>query len=206
MRLTAHTAADYAGALAALLPPGKAWEWPPGGLGHALLDGTAQELARLETGVPAVLDRAVAAHRPRFSGWALSEYQRVADEALTAAGIAETRPRRMFAVGARVGDRLWSAAVADPDSGADFPVPLVQVFHLFAPMTVGRRVGNGSGRDPAARLWSTAGRTRYILLARYYRSVVDPGFLQRALSDFAQAHVFLWLEDITGVGGHHASH
>jgi hypothetical protein len=206
MRIQRHTLADYTGALKALLPPGKAWEWKAGGsgIGHEMLEGTAAELTRLESGIPGVLDNAIDTHRPKYSNWHISEYQRVAEEALAGAGIAEVLPRRMFAVGSRVGDRLWSAAVLDADSGADFSVPLVQCFHLFAPMTVGRRVGDGSGRDPAARLWSWAGRTRYILLARYYRSVVPPEIVYRALAEFRQAHVFLWFEDITSVGGEHA--
>jgi hypothetical protein len=206
MQIKRHTKEDYTGALKALLPPGKAWEWKDngGGIGHAMLSGTAAELARLESGIPGVLDNAIDTHRPKYSNWHISEYQRVADAALSSAGIAETLPRRMFAVGSLVGDRLWSAAVREADSGADFPVPLVACFHLFAPMTVGRRVGDGSGRDPAARLWSWAGRTRYILLARYYRSVVPPEIVYRALAAFRQAHVFLWLEDITGVGGEYA--
>jgi hypothetical protein len=203
MRINPHTPADYTGALKALLPPGRAWEWKSGGkgLGHALLSGTAEELARAESGAPGVLDHAVDTHRPRYSSWHIDAYRRVAKEALAAAGIAEPLPRRPFAVGSHVGERLWSIAVTDPDSGADFDVPLCEVFHFFAPMGVGRHVGDGSGRDPAARLWSWAGRTRYILLVRYYKSVAPPQLLWDALANFKQAHVFLWFEDITGVGG-----
>ncbi|MDR0673317.1 MAG: hypothetical protein LBF93_06605 [Zoogloeaceae bacterium] len=204
MNLTPHTPAEYTQALKALLPPGRAWEWKAngGGLGHRLLSGTAEEPARLESGIPGVLDNAIDTHRPKYSSWHIDEYRRVAAEALEAAGIVEALPRKMFAVGSHVGDRLWSHAVNDPDSGADFPVPLVAIFHLFAPMTIGRPVGDGLGGNPAARLWSVAGRTRYILLVRYYRSVAPPAVIARALLDFRQAHVFLWFEDITGAGGH----
>jgi hypothetical protein len=200
MRLTPHTAKDYAGAIQSLLPPGKAWEWKRGGLGDALLLGTAQELARVESGVAPVLERAVELHRPRFSSWHISEYQRVAEAALRAAGVTEAMPRKTCAIGAHIGDRLWSANAPE----TDFVVPLVECFHLFAPCRIGRRVGNGSGIDPAARLWSDE-RTRYIVLVRYYRSVVDPKILWDALVEFRQAHVFLWFEDITGIGGQYAS-
>jgi hypothetical protein len=200
MKLTTHDAADYTDALRALLPPGKAWEWPEGGFGAAMLRGTAQELTRLESSIAGVLDHAVESHVPKFSNWHLSEYQRIAEEALAAAGIAETMPRKTCAIGAHIGDRLWS--VNAPDT--DFIVPLVQCFHLFAPMTIGRRVGDGSGRDPAARLWSVTGRTRYLLLVRYYRSVADWRIVHRALAAFRQAHVAFWFEDITGIGGNYA--
>jgi hypothetical protein len=198
MKLAPHTPDDYVAALRALLPPGKAWEWPPGGLGGAMLRGTAQEPARLESALPVVLQRALDAHRPRLSSWHITEYQRVADEALAEAGVKETLPRKTFAIGSYVGDRLWSTAAPE----TDFTIPLVQVFHLFAPLTVGRHCGDGSGHDPAARCWS-AWRTRCILLVRYYRGVTPPDVLRRALENFKQAHVFLWFEDITGIGGHH---
>lgn len=197
MKLNPHSAADFTEALKALLPPGKAWEWPDGGLGNAMLSGTAQELARLESGLPAVLENALHTHRPKYGSWHIREYQRVADEALAAAGIAEVMPRKTFAIGSHVGERLWSIHAPE----ADFLVPLVECIHLFAPMSIGRRVGSGRGHDPAARLWSWAGRTRYVLLVRYYRSVVDPEILRAALSAFKQAHVFLFFEDITGTGG-----
>ena len=200
MNITPHTADDFSGALRALLPPGKAWEWPEGGLGAAMLRGTAEELARFESGIPDVLKRAIDTHRPKYSSWHISKYQHVCEEALAAAGITEILPRKTCAIGARIGDRLWSANAPN----TDFAVPLVQVFHLFAPMTIGRRVGDGSGRDPAARLWSVNGRARYVLLVRYYRSVVDPEILRVALEAFRQAHVAIWFEDITGVGGNYA--
>jgi len=197
-----HTPDEYAKALRALLPPGKAWEWAAGGLGSAMLRGTAEEPARLESGIQGVLQNAIDTHSPKYSSWHISEYQRVAEEAIKTAGFAETLPRKTCAIGARIGVRLWSANAPS----TDFAVPLVQLFHLFSPMTVGRRVGSGSGRDPAARIWSVAGRTRYVLLVRYYRSVVDPEILRVALDAFRQAHVSLWFEDITGIGGIYAPH
>jgi hypothetical protein len=202
MRLDPHPAPDYADALAALLPPGKAWEWREDGdgIGHAMLLGTAQELARLEADLPGVLQHAIDTHRPRFSGWQLAEYQRIGEDALTASGITEHLPRKTFSIGSTVGARLWSAAAP----GNWFSVPLVQCIHLFAPRTVGRHVGDGSGRDPAARLWSWDGRSRYILLVRYFKTVADPKVLWDALSQFKQAHVYLLFEDITGIGGIYA--
>ena len=199
MKLRPHTPYDYVQALRALLPPGKAWEWPAGGLGAAMLRGTAEELARIEHALPDILQRAIDAHRPRISSWHISQYQRVAEDALAATGISEPMPRKTCAIGAHIGDRLWSAAAPD----TTFTVPLVQCLHLFAPMHIGRHVGDGSGRDPAARLWS-ATRTRSILLVRYYKSVVRPDILRAALEAFRQAHVVIWFEDITGTGGHHA--
>jgi hypothetical protein len=67
----------------------------------------------------------------------------------------------------------------------------VQVDHLVGPFRVGSHAGE--------RLWGH--RSRYVLRVRYYRSVVDPKVLWDALMAFKQAHVFLWFEDITGVGG-----
>ena len=52
------------------------------------------------------------------------------------------------------------------------------------------------------RLWGSRGR--YVLRVRYYRSVVNPAVLWEALSAFQQSHVFLWFEDISGVGGSYA--
>jgi hypothetical protein len=202
MNYTPHTPAEFTDALRALLPPGKAWEWADGGLGAEMLAATAEELARLESSVPIVLKRAIDTHRPKYSSWHIREYQRMADEALVAAGVTEKMPRKMFAIGSTIGERLWSKDAPE----TDFIVPLVQVFHLFAPMSVGRRVGDGSGLDPAARLWSWAGRTRYVLLVRYYKGVAPLEIIRAALDAFRQAHVFLWFEDITGTGGNHASH
>ena len=67
-------------------------------------------------------------------------------------------------------------------------------FPRLGPFRVGSHAGD--------RLWSTRGR--YVLRVRYYRSVVDPEVLWEALSAFKQAHVFLWFEDISGVGGSYA--
>ncbi|MFV8669680.1 hypothetical protein ACNRC9_11755 [Ralstonia pseudosolanacearum] len=188
MKLTTHTTRDYIDALKALLPPGAAWEWPEGGMGDAMLAGTAVELERLEAGTQAVLDTAIELHRPKFGNWHIREYRRVAAEAI--AGVGEPMPRRMAAIGSTVGDRLWSHAAP----ALTFPVALVQVDHLVGPARVGSRIGDG--------LWGT--RSRYVLRVRYYRSVVDPAVLWQALAAFQQAHVFLWFEDITGVGGSYA--
>jgi hypothetical protein len=196
MKLLPHNADSYTDAIRALLPPGRAWEWPPGGLGHTMLTGTAQELARLDAALPDVLDHAIETHKPRFASWHISEYQRAAEAALAAAGIAETLPRKTLAVGSHAGERCWSSEAPQ----TDFPVPLVQIFHLIAPMAVGRHCGDGSGRDPAARCWS-AWRTRYIMLVRYYKTVTPLEILRSALESFRQAHVSLWFEDITGTGG-----
>ena len=185
MKLTGHSARQFAEAFRALLPPGAAWEWPEGGLGDALLLGTGQELARLEADVQLVVDAAVDLHKPAVSNWHISEYRRVANQAL--AGVVESMPRRAFVAGSHAGDRLWSRAAPS----LTFPVPLVQVDHLVGPFRVGRHAGD--------RLWGH--RSRYVLRVRYYRSVVDPKVLWDALMAFKQAHVFLWFEDITGVGG-----
>ncbi|MDT4329753.1 hypothetical protein RPD76_07515 [Methylomonas sp. MV1] len=186
MIVKTHTPAEFAAAQSALLPPGGAWQWPVGGFGHDLLLSTAAELARVEAATQAVLDAAIELHRPAVSSWHISEYRRVANEAI--AGISETMPRRMFAVGSRVGDRLWSAS----GPATTFPVELVQVDHLVTrPLRVGSRVGD--------LCWGHRGR--FILLVRYYRSVVNPETIFNALRDFKQAHVYLWFEDITGSGG-----
>jgi len=185
MLIVNHSVAEFAAAQKALLPPGSAWDWPVGGLGHDLLLGMAAELARVEAETQAVLDNAIETHRPKVSSWHISEYRRVANEAI--AGVTESMPRSMFGVGSHVGDRLWS--VDGPDT--TFPVDLVQVDHLIRPLRVGSVVGD--------RCWGH--RSRYILGVRYYRSVVDPEVLWDALANFKQAHVFLWFEDITGSGG-----
>lgn len=188
MILTTHAPRDHADAFKALLPPGAAWDWPAGGLGDALLLGTAQEPARVEAATPGVLDTAVETHRPASSSWHIDAYRRVAAEAL--GDLTEAMPRRMFAVGSHVGQRLWSHAAP----GQAFPVNLVQVDHLLGPFRAGSHVGES--------LWST--RSRYVMRVRYYRSVVDPAPLWAALDAFKQAHVCLWFEDITGVGGRYA--
>lgn len=185
MRLTAHPARAYADALSALLPPGGAWEWPAGGFGDGLLLGTAEELARVEAAAQEVLDHAIETHRPKASSWHISAYRRVAQDALE--GVSESLPRRTFAVGAHVGDRVWSAAAP----GLTFPVPLVRIEHLLQPLHVGSRVGD--------RLYGS--HSRYEIRVYYYRSVVDPQRLFDALSAFKQAHVLLKFMDITGIGG-----
>jgi hypothetical protein len=188
MKIASHTVRDYADAILALLPPGAAWEWPVGGLGNAMLLGTAEELARIEAAAQEVLDNAIETHRPKTGSWHISEYRKVASAAL--GNSSETFPRRAAAIGGHIGQRLWSHIAP----GLTFPVALAQVDHLLGPARIGRRIGD--------RLWGT--RSRYILRVRYYRSVVDPATLWAALDDFKQAHVFLWFEDITGSGGNYA--
>ncbi len=188
MKTVAHTPREIADAIKSILPPGDAWVWPEGGFGDGLLLGTAVELSRVEGGVQQVLDRAIELHRPKTSSWHISEYRRVAQEAL--GGLAETMPRRAAAIGGRIGDRLWSHAAP----ALTFPVDLVRVDHLVGPARIGSRIGD--------RLWGH--RSRYVLRVRYYRSVVNPAVLWAALSAFQQSHVFLWFEDITGVGGSYA--
>lgn len=180
-----HSARDFAEAIKALLPPGNAWDWPVGGVGDALLLGTGEELSRIDAAAQAVLDRAIEVHRPKASNWNISEYRRVAREAI--AGVVETMPRRTFAVGAKVGDRVWSSAAP----ATTFPVELLRVEHLLQPLHVGSRVGD--------RLYGA--NSRYVMRVYYYRSVVDPQPLFEALKAFKQAHVWLHFIDITGVGG-----
>ncbi|MBI1175680.1 MAG: hypothetical protein GC139_10520 [Sideroxydans sp.] len=187
MKLPVRTASDYADAQRALLPPGAAFDWPAGGFGDALLLGMGQELARIGSDAQVVLDNAIEQHRPINGNWNISEYRKVAEAAI--AGVAETMPRKTFAVGSTVGDRLWSIAAP----GLNFPVQLLQVDHLLGPLRVGSTVGD--------RAWGT--RARYVMRVRYYRSVVDPKPLWDALAAFKQAHVYLWFEDITGVGGNY---
>lgn len=189
MKLPSRSSRDYANALQALLPPGDAWRWPRGGTGDALMLATGQEPARVTDGAQAVLDQAIELHRPKVGSWTLADYRREAQAALE--GVAETMPRRPFAVGSKVGERLWSHAAP----GLTFPVPLVQVDQM-GPARVGSHAGNA--------LWSA--RSRAVLRVRYYRSVVDPAPLWVALAAFKQAHIFLWFEDITGVGGSYAPH
>lgn len=192
MKIRVHSPREFADAIKALLPPGAAWEWPEGGLGDEMLLGIAQELSRIESAAQEVLDKAIETHRPKTTSWHISEYQRVAKEAL--GDLTETMPRRPFAIGSTVGQRLWSQAAPN----LTFPIDLVQVEHLLGPA----RVGNGNGSRIGDRLWSSRGR--YVLRVRYYRSVVNPAVLWEALSAFQQSHVFLWFEDISGVGGSYA--
>lgn len=185
MQIHPHSAADYALAMQALLPPGAAWSWSAGSFGFSMLEATSQELARVEAATQGVLDNAIETHRPSVASYHISAYRAKAHAAL--AGIVETMPRKMLAVGSRVGDRCWS----DNGPSTTFPVPLVQVDHLVGPLRVGSRVGD--------RCWGT--RSRHVLRVRYYRSVVPSHVLWDALKAFKQAHVFLWFEDITGHGG-----
>jgi hypothetical protein len=185
MQIKNHSPREFADALHALLPPGVAWEWPKNGTGDHLLLGTAQELARVDGVSQNVLDAAIELHRPKHTSWHISEYRRIANEAI--AGVMETMPRRTFSVGSKVGERLWSRAA--PRS--TFPVDLVKIDHLLQPFRVGSHAGES--------LW--AENKRYMLRVRYFRTVVDPKLLWDALMAFKQAHVFLWFQDITGVGG-----
>lgn len=185
MRIEQHIAAEYADVLMALLPPGPAWEWQPGGYGAQLYAAAGQELARLDTAVQAVTDMAIERHRPKYTSWTLQAYRNVANAALN--GLTETMPRKTFAAGSHAGDRLWSAS----SPATTFPVKLVQVDHLVGPFRAGSHAGD--------RLWGH--RSRYILRVRYYRSVVNPKVIWDALMAFKQAHVYLWFEDITGVAG-----
>ncbi|BCB28442.1 hypothetical protein SKTS_33280 [Sulfurimicrobium lacus] len=187
MKITAHTPREFVDAIKDLLPPGAAWDWPVGGMGDGMLLGTAAELARVEAAAQNVLDSAIETHRPKTGSWHISEYRRVAVEAL--GGLTETMPRRPAAIGGHIGDRLWSHAAP----GLNFPIDLVRVEHLLGPARVGSRIGD--------RLWGSRGR--YVLRVRYYRSVVNPAVLWEALAAFKQAHVFLWFEDISGVGGNY---
>lgn len=186
MQLTHYSARQFADSLKNLLPPGAAWQWPAGGFGDAFLLAQAQEFARIDASIQLVINYAISIHYPAKSSWTLADYRQVANNAL--AGVIETLPRKMFAIGSRIGQRLWSVNAP----ATTFTVPLVQVDHLVGPLRIGSRVGN--------RLWGH--RSRYILRVRYYRSVVNPKILFDALNAFKQAHVYLWLEDITGNGGY----
>ncbi len=182
VQIKTHTASDYAAAQRALLPPGAAFDWPANGFGDALLKGMGAEPTRIGGDAQIVLDGAIEAHRPKYGHWHISEYRRIAQEAI--AGVTEA-PRKKACIGSKIGSRLWSAALPA------FPVDLLRVDHLVGPARVGCRVGD--------HLWSTRGR--YVLRVRYYSSVVHPKLLWDALSAFKQAHVYLWFEDITGAGG-----
>ncbi|MEQ1667123.1 MAG: hypothetical protein ABL868_01595 [Sulfuriferula sp.] len=185
MHIEQQSLTDYNDAQRALLPPGDAFNWPRGGFGDVVLDAMAHELVRVGDGAQQVLDGAVALHQSKFNSWHISEYRRVANEAI--AGVAETLPRKPFVVGSKVGQRLWSNAAP----ATNFAVELVKVDHLLQPFRVGSKVGD--------QLWS--GAKRYVLRVRYYQSVVNPKPLWDALMAFKQAHVYLWFEDITGAGG-----
>lgn len=181
--LKAYTAREFADAMQALLPPGAAWEWPVGGVGDSLMLALGQELARVASAPGGILADAVAAHHRGGGSFHISVYRTVAATAV--AGTVEG-VRKPLRVGSRVGDRLWSHVPAA------FAVPLVQVDHLtYKPLRVGSHVGD--------RCWGRG--ARLALRVRYYRSVVDLAALAAALRAFKQAHVQLWFEDITGVGG-----
>lgn len=182
MKLPVHTSAEYADAQRALLPPGAAFDWPQGGFGDKLLKGMGEELARIGAGAQQVLDTAIEQHRPKYSNWHISEYRRIAQEAI--AGVVEA-PRKKACIGSKIGNRLWSAAVPA------FPVDLLRVDHLVGPARIGSHIGD--------RAWASRGR--YVLRVRYYSSVVNPKLVWDALWAFKQAHVYLWFEDITGAGG-----
>lgn len=186
MKITLFTARQFADAMKNLLPPGQAWKWPIGGFGDQLMLALSQELARIQLALQDVLDFAIERHRPAVTSWHISEYRRVAAQALADAGVVETKPRKVAAIGGHIGDRLWTSEGLN-----DIDVPLFQIDHLLGPARIGSRIGD--------RLWGH--RSRYILRVRYYRSVVDPQVLFDALNAFKQAHVFLWFEDITGIGG-----
>lgn len=189
MKLERHSARDFADALAAVLPPGKAWEWPRDGFGDGMVLATAQELARVEDGAQTVLDAAIDLHRPVDSGgWHISQYRRTALDAL--GNVAEAMPRKPCAIGSKIGVRLWSHAAPDITAA----IPLLQIDHLLGPARIGSKIGDA--------LWTAAGR--YVIRVRYYRSVVDPAAIWKALNEFKQAHAYLYFEDITGVGGFYA--
>lgn len=185
MQIPGHTPREFVDALKALLPPGAAWDWAEDTLGDDILLGSSEELARIDSAVQLVVDAAIEGHRPKFGNWHIDEYRRVAGQAI--AGRVETFPRRAAAIGGHIGDRLWSHAAPQET----FPIDLLRVEHLIGPARMGSHIGDG--------LWSH--RSRYIIRVRYYRSIVDPKPLWDALTAFKQAHVFLWFEDISGVGG-----
>ena len=189
MKIPLHTVREYADAIKALLPPGAVWEWPVGGFGDSMLLATGQELVRIEQAAQDVLDQAIVIHTPKATNWNIAAYRAVAKAAV--AGVTEAMHRTPCSIGSRIGSRLWS--ITSPDH--PFPIDLVRVDHLFGNPRIGSRMG--------VSLWKEIGW--YVLRVRYYRSVVDPAILWAALSDFKQAHVFLWFEDITGAGGHYAA-
>lgn len=109
MNLLLHTSHDYAGVLAALLPPGAAWDWPAGGIGAGLLSGTSAELARLDPSCQEVLDHAINLHRPAYGSWNLAAYAHVAQVAANGGQVDVADGVRPFVAGSRVGGRLYSA-------------------------------------------------------------------------------------------------
>ena len=185
MKLKPYTASQFTEANKALLPPGAAWQWPAGGFGDALIQAQSQEFARLNAEIQGVIDYATVTHQPAQANWHIDEYRRVANAALN--GLTETMPRKAAIIGSKIGNRLWSINAPT----INFAVALLKIDHLVGPARIGSKIG--------AALWAT--RSRHILRVRYYRSVVNPQLIFNALDAFKQAHVFLWFEDITGVGG-----
>jgi hypothetical protein len=182
LQITQHSVSEFADVFRALLPLGKAWEWPLGGTGDQLLKGVAVELTRLELAAQAVLDDAIALHQPKTSSWRIADYQAVADESQL--GVIESLPRLPFTSGSHAGDRLWASPVPT------FAVPLVKVSQA-RPFCAGSRCGDA--------LWGH--RDRCVVLVRYFHGVVDTAKLTTALLAFKQAHAFLFFQDITRNGG-----
>lgn len=184
MKLATHNLRQFANAFKQLLPQGAAWQWPEGGLGDSIHQGLSKELIRLELSAQDVLDRAVIIHTPAQSNWHIDEYRRVANEVVAA--VVEPARQPTKASVAKAGQRLWSANVTN------FAIAKVQVDHLVGPAVAG-------ASKAGATVLSERGR--YIMRVRYYDTVVDPNTIAQALISFRQAHVFLWLQDITGYQG-----
>jgi len=182
MWVETHSVAGFTQALRDLMPPGEAWDWPVGGLGHGLQKGIATELSRIDALVPDVLTLAIERHRVKLSSFTLADYQAVADASQV--GVVETMPRKVFVAGSKAGERLWQ------DAGSVFPVPLVKVERVM-PFCAGSKAGE--------RLWSN--RARFILVVRYYKTVANVQALWDALMAFKQAHMYLFFIDITQSGG-----
>ena len=72
--MNGHTVHDYAEQLRQLLPPGKAWEFPPEGNFAGLLVGLAEEFARIEGRGLDLLEEA----DPRTALELLPDWERVA--------------------------------------------------------------------------------------------------------------------------------
>jgi hypothetical protein len=111
MQIQAHTAANFVDAMRGLLPPGQAWQWPDSGMGAQLLNGMAQELARMDAFAAPLLDAAVTAHTPEHHSWRLADYQAIASGSQT--GFAQYSVTvgivKPLTVGSHVGDVLWGA-------------------------------------------------------------------------------------------------
>ena len=185
MVMKIHTADDFADAVIELLPPGAAWDWQKDGNGYALIKSSCEEFARIDANIQVLLDQAIEQHRPKCLSWHITDYQRVANDAIS--DITEVFPRKTAVIGCHIGDRLWSINAPTET----WPVQLIRLKNLVGPAKIGSRIGD--------RLWGH--RSRYVLVVQYYRSVVDPVLIWNALMEFKQSHVFLWFEDITGVGG-----